>query len=74
MEFLSWKDVAKRRTTSISTEKRRVKEDPRHPKPVPISPGRVAFIEAEIDAYDEIMVAEMVARREEQSRPHDHGA
>lgn len=74
MRFLSWKDVAKRRTTSVSTEKRRVKEDPRHPKPIQISPGRVAFIEAEVDAYDEIMVAELVARREEQSRPHEHGA
>ena len=74
MQFISWKGLAKGRTTSVSTEKRRVKEDPRHPKPVQISPGRVAFIKAEVDVYDEIMVAEMVARREEQSRPHDHGA
>ena len=61
MKFLSWKDLAKRRTTSISTEKRRVKDDPRHPQLVQISPGRVAFIESEIDAYDEMMVAELRA-------------
>ena len=74
MQFISWKGLAKDRTTSVSTEKRRVKEDSRHPKPVSISPGRVAFIKAEVDAYDEIMVAELIARREEQSQPDDHGA
>lgn len=58
MKFLSWQDLADRRSTSVSTEKRRVKSDPRHPKPVPITPGRVAFIEHECDAYDEQMVAE----------------
>ena len=61
MQFLTWRDLARRRTTSVSTEKRRVKDDPRHPKLVQISPGRVAFIESEIDAYDEIMVAELRA-------------
>ena len=61
MKFLSWKDLAERRTTSVSTEKRRVKDDPRHPKLVQISQGRVAFIESEIDAYDEILVAEFRA-------------
>ena len=61
MKFISWKDLAARRSTSVSTEKRRVKDDPRHPKLVQISPGRVAFIESEIDAYDEIMVAQLRA-------------
>ena len=59
MKFLSWKDLAERRTTSVSTEKRRVKDDPHHPKSIQISPGRVAFVESEIDAYDEMMVAEL---------------
>ncbi len=58
MRFLSWKDLAERRTTSVSTEKRRVKSDPRHPRPVSISPGRRAFIEDECDIYDELLVAE----------------
>ena len=60
MQFVSWKDLADRRTTSVSTEKRRVKRDPRHPRKVQISPNRVGFVEAECDAYDELLVAEQV--------------
>ena len=55
--FVSWKELARRRSTSISTEKRRVKSDPNHPRPIKISPGRKAFIEAEVEEYDVAMVA-----------------
>ena len=58
MQFLTWDDLAERRTTSKSTEKRRVKGDPRHPHPVQVSPGRVAFPEHEIEAYDRLLIAE----------------
>ena len=58
MQFLSWKELADRRSTSVSTEKRRVKNDPRHPRPVPMSPGRVAFPEPETDEYDLLLIAE----------------
>ncbi len=58
MQFLSWADLAKRRSTSVSTEKRRLKNDPRHPRPVPMSPGRVAFPEPETDKYDLLLIAE----------------
>ena len=58
MRFISWKQLAERRSTSPATEYRRFKEDPRHPKLVQVSPNRVAFIESELDAYDEIIVAE----------------
>ena len=58
MRFLSWKDLADRRTTSVSTEKRRVNTDPRHPRLVKISPGRVGFPEPEVDEYDLLLIAE----------------
>ncbi len=63
MRFLSWKDLAERRGTSISTEKRRVKSDPRHPKPVDLSPdqnglGRKGFAEPEVNEYDLLLIAE----------------
>ena len=58
MQFRSWKDLADRRTTSVSTEKRRVKNDPRHPRPVQISPGRVGFPAPETDEYDLLLIAE----------------
>ena len=58
MQFLSWKNLADRRSTSVSTEKRRINTDPRHPRPVKISPGRVGFPEPEIDAYDLLLIAE----------------
>ena len=58
MRFISWKDLAERRSTSVSTEKRRVKSDPRHPRLVRLSPGRVGFPEPEIDAFDLLLIAE----------------
>ena len=64
MRFLSWKDLADRRGTSVSTEKRRVKTDSRHPKQVQISPGRVGFPEHEANAYDELLVGERDAENE----------
>ena len=57
-KFLSWDDIAERRSTSKSTEKRRVKDDPRHPRAVHVSPGRVAFPEPEIEDYDQLLIAE----------------
>ena len=58
MRFLSWKDLADRRSTSVSTEKRRIKRDPRHPRPVQISLGRVGFPEPEVNEYDLLLIAE----------------
>ncbi len=58
MRFLSWKEVADRRTTSVSTEKRLHKTDPRYPKKVNLSPGRVGFAEEAADAYDRLLMAE----------------
>ncbi len=63
MQFISWKELADRRSTSVSTEKRRVKSDPRHPKPVDLSPdqnglGRKGFVEPEVDEYDLLLIAE----------------
>ena len=57
MKFISRKSLAARRTISLSTQKR-LGQDPRHPNPVEISPGRVAFLEPEVDAYDEMIIAE----------------
>ena len=58
MRFISWKELAKRRPTSVSTEKRRVKSDSRHPRPVDLSPGRRGFPEPEVDEYDLLLIAE----------------
>ncbi len=58
MKFISWKQRAKDRGTSKSTEKRRYAADPRYPRLVQISPGRVAFVADELDAYDEMLIAE----------------
>ena len=58
MKFLSWKEIAARRGTSVSTEKRLEKEDPRYPRKVPLSPGRVGFPEDEADAYDRALIAD----------------
>ena len=63
MQFVSWKDLVKSRGTSVSTEKRRVKNDPRHPKPVDLSPdqnglGRKGFVKPETDEYDLLLIAE----------------
>ena len=58
MRFLSWKDMAARRGTSVSTEKRLHKTDPRYPKKVNLSPGRVGFAEEAADEYDLLLMAE----------------
>ena len=57
MEFRRRKVIAADRGVSLSTEKR-IEKDPRHPKPVQYTPGCVVFVGAEIDAYDEMIVAE----------------
>ena len=57
MKFISRKDLAKRRSISLSSQKR-LEQDPRHPKPVNVSPGRVAFVEPEADEYDLLLIAE----------------
>ena len=56
--FLSWKQMAARRGTSVSTEKRLQQTDPRYPKKVRISEGRVGFPETEADDYDVLLIAE----------------
>ena len=58
MQFLSWKEIAARRGTSVSTEKRLHKTDPRYPKKTRLSPGRVGFAEEEADEYDRLLMAE----------------
>ncbi len=65
MIFKSWKQRAKDRGTSVSTEKRCYANDPRYPRLVPISPGRVAFVANECDEYDAILIAE----RDEERQP-----
>ena len=57
MRFISRKDLAARRSISLSTQKR-LEQDPCHPKPVDMSPGRVAFVEPEADQYDLLLIAE----------------
>ena len=58
MKFKSWRQRAEDRSTSVSTEKRRYKADPRYPRLVPLSPGRVGFVDDELDAYDRLLIAE----------------
>ena len=58
MQFLSYEDLARRRGTSVRTERRRVQNDPRHPRPVKISPQRRVFPEPEADEYDLLLIAE----------------
>ncbi len=57
MQFISRKDLAARRSISLSSQKR-LETDPRHPKPVNVSPGRVAFVEPEADEFDLLLIAE----------------
>ena len=58
MKFTSWKQRAEDRGTSVSTEKRCHATDPRYPRLVKISPGRVAFVASELDTYDAMLIAE----------------
>ena len=64
MKFVSWKQRVEDRGTSRSTEQRRYLDDPRYPRLVQISPGRVAFVASELDDYDALLIAE----REEKLR------
>ena len=58
MKFTSWKQRAEDRGTSVSTEKRCYANDPTYPRLVPLSPGRVAFVANELDAYDALLIAD----------------
>ena len=52
MQFLSWDDMAVSDKTSVSTQKRLQKTDPRYPRKVHLSPGRVGFPSSDKEAYD----------------------
>ena len=58
MKFISWKQRADDRGTSVSTEKHIAATDSRYPKLVQMTPGRVALVASECDAYDAILIAE----------------
>ena len=58
MQFVSYEDLAASRRTSVRTERRRVQNDPRHPRPVAISPQRRVFVKPETDEYDLLLIAE----------------
>ncbi len=69
VKFISWKQRAQDRGTSVSTEKRCYDDDPDYPRVVPISPGRVAFVSSELDAYD----AGLITKRDEVRQPDQTG-
>ncbi len=58
MKFKSWRQRAEDRSTSVSTEKRRYKADPRYPRLVPLSAVRLCFVDDELDVYDRLLIAE----------------
>ena len=58
MRFISINQRAKDTGTSRSTVKRQIAADSRYPHLVQISPGRVAFVASELDAYDAMLIAE----------------
>ena len=51
MKFLSWRELGSRADLSLSTLKRLRLEDPKFPRKIRISSGRVGFVEAETDAW-----------------------
>jgi predicted DNA-binding transcriptional regulator AlpA len=61
MQLLSWKQLAKRASVSVSTAKRLRRDDPEFPRKIKISPGRVGFDEAEANAW----LAELIRREVE---------
>ena len=63
MKFLSWREMAARRGTSVSTEKRLQATDPRYPRKIPLSPGRVGFLEKEAELFDAALVADFESAR-----------
>ncbi len=58
MKFLSWSDMAALDGTSVSTQKRLQKTDPRYPRKCHLSPGRVGFPSSDKEAYDRARIAE----------------
>ncbi len=58
MQFHSWKEMAALDGTSVSTQKRLQKTDPRYPRKVRLSPGRVGFSSSAKEAYDRARIAE----------------
>jgi predicted DNA-binding transcriptional regulator AlpA len=57
MQFISRKQLAARRGVSLSTQKR-IEKDPRHPRAVRLSPGRIGWDEDETIQYDQMLLAE----------------
>ena len=57
MRFFSWREMAARRGTSVSTEKRLFEEDPDYPDKVAVSVARVGFPEDQAERYDQILIA-----------------
>ncbi len=51
MQLISWRGLRDRSTLSISTLKRLAKNDPKFPRKVYLSPGRVGFYEGDADAW-----------------------
>lgn len=75
VQFKSWKQRALDRGTSVSTEKRCYAADPKYPRLVSLSPGRVAFVASELDEYDATLIAsrDAVARRDPGEPETAHG-
>ena len=57
--LISCRSVSVRTSLSRATIYRKITQDPEFPKPVPLSGRRVAWVEAEVDAY----VAKRIAAR-----------
>lgn len=53
-KVISWRTLAERLDTSVSTAKRLEKDDPDFPRKVRISPGRVGFFEDEATTYTKL--------------------
>ena len=52
MRFFSWREMAQMDNTSVSTQKRLQANDPRYPRKIQLSPGRVGFAEDDRERYD----------------------
>jgi predicted DNA-binding transcriptional regulator AlpA len=51
MRYISYREFCERHDLSLSTLKRREKEDPRFPKKVRLSAQRVGFREDDVEVY-----------------------
>ena len=71
MKFITWKQRASDRQTSVSTERRLMNSDPRYPRPKQLSPGVKRLVDEECDAYDRLIIAENDAAADR--RPRDKG-